>query len=797
RYYYAFAYVAGPEGGLNGTLSPPVEIFVPTVSNDFSQPPQLVATARQDHVQFTFSAVQQFGVAWATLLPFRTIESVKSFANAAGGSNCRREALSIGTAVKEILLASSFPNAGDGCDLTTNGMYVLAVYVEDINGLNDGTLAQLPVHISPRPTVSNRIAAGPVISANPTPSDVHLTFSAAIPGRYWAFILPTDRTNVFTLETAKFMDLNPDTVGQAGCRKNDVEMGSGATEVHLTDCDLVMSGPGITFYSAFIYVEDNSGQVGDLSAAVTVVGISNTFLPPFPRIVAFETDGKISVDVRVNNSGRLWSRIVYSDLYPSIERYSGAMSLTVLKQWQDYPDNGPSYQNENCSIFELDVTAERDFEGLPVPVWLNFSNCTFTSGTNYMIAIYAEDAGGNNDGEIIGLKLDKYYNASNYFIASPSVVGTAMAETFTVQFQTWAAGFGWCAIISPQDAKYLTGAAVMSGEASLGGPNCCKNSAGFLTGGGLETLTLTGCGLSMDTEYLFFMYISGGALDGTLSSGHAFTTFGSLGHIRVQWLQKETDEGGAIDRYRVFLNGTQVYDDYGYRSSLEQARAGSPPRWVRVADLACTPGLSYEVTLSGRNLGGWSPLSEPLQTGCFLRPGTISELREVSSSVSADRETASLRLAWNAPQDAAGAETAYYNVYRDRGLRQALFELIGSTAVTQFDDSGLVPGRDYGYQVTAVNAFGEGPVSDVLFLKVAGTPVIETPKVDLLGILNQAGLQMTPTAQTGELDQARSNETASVPCRAANKGCNRDSRVFAASRVGSRLGIFVLQARST
>lgn len=29
------------------------------------------------------------------------------------------------------------------------------------------------------------------------------------------------RINVFTVETAKFMDLNPDTVGQTGCRKND------------------------------------------------------------------------------------------------------------------------------------------------------------------------------------------------------------------------------------------------------------------------------------------------------------------------------------------------------------------------------------------------------------------------------------------------------------------------------------------------------------------------------------------------------------------------------------------------
>ena len=32
-----------------------------------------------------------------------------------------------------------------------------------------------------------------VISVNPVPSDVYLTFAAAIPGRYWAFILPSDR----------------------------------------------------------------------------------------------------------------------------------------------------------------------------------------------------------------------------------------------------------------------------------------------------------------------------------------------------------------------------------------------------------------------------------------------------------------------------------------------------------------------------------------------------------------------------------------------------------------------------
>ena len=50
------------------------------------------------------------------------------------------------------------------------------------------------------------------------------------------------------------MDLNPDTVGQASCRKNGVSMGVTETLVELTACDLVLSGPSITFYAAFVYV---------------------------------------------------------------------------------------------------------------------------------------------------------------------------------------------------------------------------------------------------------------------------------------------------------------------------------------------------------------------------------------------------------------------------------------------------------------------------------------------------------------------------------------------------------------
>ena len=35
---------------------------------------------------------------------------------------------------EEVVLAESSPNAGDGCDLLSDGMYVVAVYVEDTSG---------------------------------------------------------------------------------------------------------------------------------------------------------------------------------------------------------------------------------------------------------------------------------------------------------------------------------------------------------------------------------------------------------------------------------------------------------------------------------------------------------------------------------------------------------------------------------------------------------------------------------------------------------------------------------------
>ena len=50
-------------------------------------------------------------------------------------------------------------------------------------GLDDGALGRLPVHVSPQKSVSNLLGAGPMLAANPTSSDVQLKFVATNPGR--------------------------------------------------------------------------------------------------------------------------------------------------------------------------------------------------------------------------------------------------------------------------------------------------------------------------------------------------------------------------------------------------------------------------------------------------------------------------------------------------------------------------------------------------------------------------------------------------------------------------------------
>ena len=70
-----------------------------------------------------------------------------------------------------------------------------------------------------------------------------------------------------------------------------------------------------------------------------------------------------------------------------------------------------------------------------------------------------------------------------------------------------------------------------------------------------------------------------------------------------------------------------------------------------------------------------------------------------------------------------GPSKAYYNVYRDQGLRQASFRLIGQTLTPFFNDTDLDAGRAYGYQAPERGRWEVG-VEDWMLGKFLGKQTI-------------------------------------------------------------------------
>lgn len=89
-------------------------------------------------------------------------------------------------------------------------------------------------------------------------------------------------------------------------------------------------------------------------------------------------------------------------------------------------------------------------------------------------------------------------------------------------------------------------------------------------------------------------------------------------------------------------------------------------------------------------------------------------------ALSASSTSALVHLSWTAPSDGGSAITNY-QVYRASGGVRVLLAPLG--AVTTYDDSTVANGTTYSYEVSAVNAVGEGALSN----QVSVTPQIATP----------------------------------------------------------------------
>ena len=71
-------------------------------------------------------------------------------------------------------------------------------------------------------------------------------------------------------------------------------------------------------------------------------------------------------------------------------------------------------------------------------------------------------------------------------------------------------------------------------------------------------------------------------------------------------------------------------------------------------------------------------------------------------------------MEWSAPLSNGGSPVTSYKIYSDQGSG-IMYNYVGTSTLTEFTHSSLgPPGTVFKYQVSAVNAVGEGPLSSVL-----------------------------------------------------------------------------------
>ncbi|CAE6963967.1 TTN [Symbiodinium natans] len=186
--------------------------------------------------------------------------------------------------------------------------------------------------------------------------------------------------------------------------------------------------------------------------------------------------------------------------------------------------------------------------------------------------------------------------------------------------------------------------------------------------------------------------------------GALYFKYPQLGDVMVDFPPSLSDGGIAVDLYEISMN---------------QASSG----WTVVATNAagdfstlvqgCTQGADLVFRIRARNAVGWGKYGSEVSTVCATEPAKMASPTRATST------RTSITLAWLAPDNMGSAITAY-RLYE--ALDGGAYYLIYEGFTLSFESTGLLTGSTYHYQVSAVNAAGEGPRSDSSTMLCAGLP---------------------------------------------------------------------------
>jgi fibronectin type 3 domain-containing protein len=169
-------------------------------------------------------------------------------------------------------------------------------------------------------------------------------------------------------------------------------------------------------------------------------------------------------------------------------------------------------------------------------------------------------------------------------------------------------------------------------------------------------------------------------------------------YVLLTWVPSSDDGGSEIECYMVYRGESE--------SSLEFLISVGG---LQYNDTLVTNGITYHYRIAAINAIGEGPMSDIVNA--TPQVGIVHIVPSAPLNLEVDGGTYEIVLTWDAPEDNGGAIITHYNIYRGTSSgSEVLIETINNTLL--FTDTTASQGITYYYQVSAINAVGEGPLSN-------------------------------------------------------------------------------------
>jgi fibronectin type 3 domain-containing protein len=163
--------------------------------------------------------------------------------------------------------------------------------------------------------------------------------------------------------------------------------------------------------------------------------------------------------------------------------------------------------------------------------------------------------------------------------------------------------------------------------------------------------------------------------------------------VTLTWTAPSSDGGSAVTGYLIKRSTTPG----------SETLISSIGKLLYYTDAGLQNGQTYYYTITAVNgVGAGTPSDE-----IAAMPGSLPT---EPTALSCTAGNASITLSWTAPESNGGRSITGYRVYRAEGQGQPSL-LVRTDATTQFVDTNISNGVIYIYEVSALNAVGEGPTS--------------------------------------------------------------------------------------